>query len=257
MCSLAHCRVLGERHRLLRLAAARQTPTLGAAPACKAGRSAGQRQRNAAVVGVLASSSLRALSTVCCVLRFGTRHCALLSPGCAFLHSCDRSVRLPSPPDHPLRSRPLGRRSWKRVEAPQRRPSEPMLSASDFQASQRRLEQRGKEVAERARQKADKERLLAERAAARQAAREEEARQRRLAQLAAEEEVRGGRGQAAAAGWSTHEAAVAAAACCTRRAQAWPPRRRPPALPAAPLRAAGAAAACSGAGGKPRRVLQG
>lgn len=67
-----------------------------------------------------------------------------------------------------------------------------MLSAGDLIASQRKLESRGKEVQERARQKAEKERLVAERAAARAAAREEEARQRRLAHLAAEEEVRCG-----------------------------------------------------------------
>lgn len=64
-----------------------------------------------------------------------------------------------------------------------------MLSDSDLLRSQRKLEARGKEVLEKARQKAEKERLLAERQAARQAAREEEARRRRLAQLAAEEEV--------------------------------------------------------------------
>ncbi|PRW60527.1 Ubiquitin fusion degradation 1 [Chlorella sorokiniana] len=65
-----------------------------------------------------------------------------------------------------------------------------MLNAGDLERSQRRLESRGKEVAERARQKAEKERLLAARQAARQAQREEEARQRRLAQAAAEEEDR-------------------------------------------------------------------
>ena len=67
-----------------------------------------------------------------------------------------------------------------------------MLSAGDLIASQRKLESRGTDVQERARQKAEKERLVAERAAARAAAREEEARQRRLAQLGAEEEVRCG-----------------------------------------------------------------
>lgn len=65
-----------------------------------------------------------------------------------------------------------------------------MLTAGDLERSQRRLESRGKELAERARQKAEKERLLAARQAARQAQREEEARQRRLAQAAAEEEER-------------------------------------------------------------------
>ncbi|KAL4434646.1 hypothetical protein ABPG77_002769 [Micractinium sp. CCAP 211/92] len=65
-----------------------------------------------------------------------------------------------------------------------------MLSASDLRESQRRLESRAREASERAKQKAEKERILAERQAARQAAREEEARQRRLAQLAAEEEER-------------------------------------------------------------------
>jgi predicted Holliday junction resolvase-like endonuclease len=73
-----------------------------------------------------------------------------------------------------------------------------MLSDSDFLRSQKKLEARGKELLEKARQKAEKERLLAERQAARQRAREEEARQKRLAQLAAEEEVRTGRGRA---GW--------------------------------------------------------
>jgi len=43
-----------------------------------------------------------------------------------------------------------------------------MLSSSDFRDSQRRLESRGREAAERARQKAEKERLLAARQAARQ-----------------------------------------------------------------------------------------
>lgn len=65
-----------------------------------------------------------------------------------------------------------------------------MLSAGELRDSQRRLESRAKEATERAKQKADKERLLAERQAARQAARDEEARQKRLAQLAAEEEER-------------------------------------------------------------------
>lgn len=69
-----------------------------------------------------------------------------------------------------------------------------MLSASDLRESQRRLESRAREATERARQKAEKERILAERQAARQAAREEESRQRRLAQLAAEEEVGAGQG---------------------------------------------------------------
>lgn len=64
-----------------------------------------------------------------------------------------------------------------------------MLGA-DLQASQRRLESRGREVAERARQKAEKERLAAERQAARAAKREDEARHRWLVQLAAEEEER-------------------------------------------------------------------
>ncbi len=63
------------------------------------------------------------------------------------------------------------------------------MSEGDLLRSQRRLESRSKEVLERARQKAEKERLLAERQAARQAAREEEARHRRLLQLAAEEAV--------------------------------------------------------------------
>lgn len=69
-----------------------------------------------------------------------------------------------------------------------------MLSSADLRESQRRLESRGREATERARQKAEKERILAERQAARQAAREEEARQRRLAQLAAAEEVGAGQG---------------------------------------------------------------
>lgn len=71
-----------------------------------------------------------------------------------------------------------------------------MLSDSDFLRSQKKLEARNKELLEKARQKAEKERLLAERQAARQRAREEEARQKRLAQLAAEEEVRTGSGRA-------------------------------------------------------------
>ena len=64
-----------------------------------------------------------------------------------------------------------------------------MLSASDLLRSQQKLEARSKEVLEKARLKAEKERLLAERQAAREAARNHQARQRRLAQLAAEEEV--------------------------------------------------------------------
>ena len=65
-----------------------------------------------------------------------------------------------------------------------------MFSSSDLLRSQQKLEARSKEVLEKARLKAEKERLLAERQAAREAAREAETRQRRLAQLAAEEEVR-------------------------------------------------------------------
>ncbi len=78
-----------------------------------------------------------------------------------------------------------------------------MLSASDLRESQRRLESRAREASERAKQKAEKERILAERQAARQAAREEEARQRRLAQLAAEEEVGAAPRGRCSGGWLT------------------------------------------------------
>lgn len=64
------------------------------------------------------------------------------------------------------------------------------MSSSDFARSQKRLEDRGKDVLEKARQKIERERAVAARQAAREAAREEERRLRRVAQGAAEEQVR-------------------------------------------------------------------
>lgn len=101
------------------------------------------------------------------------------------------------------------------------------LSQGDLLRSQKKLDERGKQNLERARQKAEKERLVAERAAARQAAREEEARQKRLAQLAAEEEVR-----CLACARCTRKAAACIAGgrdarACNRASWA-PPRRSQP-----------------------------
>ena len=64
-----------------------------------------------------------------------------------------------------------------------------MLSAGELLGAAKRLEGRTKEHTERMKQKVEKERLLAQRQAARQAALEEEKAARRLAQQAAEEEV--------------------------------------------------------------------
>ena len=60
----------------------------------------------------------------------------------------------------------------------------------DLAASQRRLQQRTKEVSEKAKRQLEKERIARERQASRQAALEEEQRARRLAQVAADEEAR-------------------------------------------------------------------
>ncbi|KAL4856793.1 General transcription factor IIH subunit 2 [Chlorella vulgaris] len=70
------------------------------------------------------------------------------------------------------------------------RASRKPMSSSDFARSQKRLEDRGKDVLEKARQKIERERAVAARQAAREAAREEERRLRRVAQEAAEEQER-------------------------------------------------------------------